>query len=683
MAMNINTNVASLNAQRNLGASQSSLATSLQRLSSGLRINSAKDDAAGLAISTRMSAQINGLNQAASNANDGISMAQTAEGAMSQVGDLLLRMRDLAVQSANDSYSDTDRMSLQNEVDQLSAEIDRISGTTEFNGVKLLNGTALNRTFQVGANAGQTISFSINEVSTKSLALNSSSNLGDLNGGRISATGAADGDLVINGVAVDFAAASADNSIKEFKDAINAVSGQTGVSASAYNIVKGNAGATGVTSGLMITVDAANGTAGTAVTVDNSSSMSELVNNINKQVGGVTATIGTDGGLVLSNDNGGKITISGTVGGSGLTSGGFEGYLSLKATGGKAVTLSTASGTAASALNKFGFNSSSGNTGLTSSGVTSAAGVDAAAVTTLLNTAQPSFDPTTVATDIMTINGVAVGKTASGSAADKAVAINAISSQTGVKASAETKLYLNLNLDAATVGDIAINGTVVDLTAGTDVDVEDVVTKINASGLQGVIASVDQSTGRLLLTSNSGADIVVENDPAAGAGTTITGAATSATASFTAVAAGQAIGARGSITLTGQDGATVRVDGNATGIAKFGLVGQGGNSEAVGGKLSITTTAGASQAITRIDDAIQNLATQRATMGAVQNRLTSTIANLQTSSENLSAARSRIQDTDFAAETAKMTRSQILQQAGTAMLAQANQLPQAVLSLLR
>ena len=153
----INTNVASLTAQRNLGISQGSLNTSIQRLSSGLRINSAKDDAAGMAISERFTSQIRGMNQAVRNANDGISLAQTAEGAMKAAGDMLQRVRELAVQSANASNSASDRQALQQEVNQLVAELDRVAQTTEFNGAKLLNGSFGTQQFQVGANANQTI----------------------------------------------------------------------------------------------------------------------------------------------------------------------------------------------------------------------------------------------------------------------------------------------------------------------------------------------------------------------------------------------------------------------------------------------------------------------------------------------------------------------------------------------
>ena len=169
MAAVINTNISSLNSQRNLTSSQASLATSLQRLSSGLRINSAKDDAAGLAISDRMTSQINGLNQAARNANDGISMTQTAEGGLATATDLLQRMRTLAVQAANGTNSASDRASLQEEVGQLQQELNRVANTTQFNGQNVLDGSLSNAQFQVGANANQTINFSIGNTQASAI----------------------------------------------------------------------------------------------------------------------------------------------------------------------------------------------------------------------------------------------------------------------------------------------------------------------------------------------------------------------------------------------------------------------------------------------------------------------------------------------------------------------------------
>ncbi|EAT15841.1 flagellin [Desulfuromonas acetoxidans] len=228
MSLTINTNVASLNAQRNLGKSQTDLNQSMQRLSSGLRINSAKDDAAGLAISDRMTAQITGLNQAARNANDGISLAQTAEGALQESTNILQRIRELGVQSANDTNSATDRESLQAEVDQLIAELDRIADTTQFNGKNLLDGSMTDATFQVGPNAGvnQTISFSIASAETDTLGYVGSfveaPNGDPVAGTSVSTTALAEGDIIVN----DQAIGATDGTATSLGDAINTAAGE-------------------------------------------------------------------------------------------------------------------------------------------------------------------------------------------------------------------------------------------------------------------------------------------------------------------------------------------------------------------------------------------------------------------------------------------------------------------------
>ena len=230
MSAVINTNVASLNAQRNLSASQNDLNTSLQRLSSGLRINSAKDDAAGLAIASRFTSQIKGLDVASRNANDGISLAQTAEGALGEVTNNLQRIRELAVQSRNATNSDSDRASLNTEAQQLKAEIDRVASTTSFNGKKLLDGSFTNQAFQVGANAGETINVS-------AIVDASSANLGTYNRAEVTGVAAttftaiADGGVTVNGTSVGAIAlaTSASERAGGFRDAVNSVSDTTGV----------------------------------------------------------------------------------------------------------------------------------------------------------------------------------------------------------------------------------------------------------------------------------------------------------------------------------------------------------------------------------------------------------------------------------------------------------------------
>lgn len=450
----INTNIASLTAQRNLNSSQSSLNVSLQRLSSGLRINSAKDDAAGLAISERFTTQIRGLNQAIRNANDGISFAQTAEGALSTVGNAMQRIRELAVQSANDTNSAADRQALNNEVQQLIAEVNRVANATQFNGQNILDGSLSNLVFQVGANQNQTIS--VSGVDARGSQLGAAvAESGAILDSFITGTGFTD--VTVQGISVDLSSAT---SVDEVISAINNSSADSGVQASRA----------------------------TTVTAD---------------LGAVTALTGAN-------------------------------------------------------------------------------------------------------TSTLTINGVALSLNATNTADEATLAdyINQFSAQTGVTA--------------------ADNGGALELTSEGD---------ITAAEGGGVLAAASDDTfyrGIVL---------------AADVGTTISVAGTDAA------------------DLGGLDAATTTdYTLNAT---------------------NVLTRDNATDALRAMDFALQQVSGLRAELGAVQIRFESTISNLSVSVENLSAARSRIQDADFAAETANLTRAQILQQAGVSVLAQANALPQNVLALLQ
>ncbi len=468
--LSINTNISSLTAQNNVSKTANALTSAITRLSSGLRINSASDDAAGLAISDRMTAQVNGLNQAARNANDGISLAQTADGALSSVSDNLQRIRQLAVQSANATNSASDRASLQLEVTQLQSEIDRVATQTQFNGINLLDGSFTAKAFQVGANAGQTITVA-------SIASARSSALGQFQGFSLT-----------------------------------------------------------------------NQTIGTA----NAAPAAATVT-----VGGTAYSLGT-----IAND---AKAIASAIGSAGIA--GF-----------------TASANA-----------------------TSVAGV----ATTTAGTA---------GTAILSINGLSITVTnavnASTDRANAVAAINAQSSATGVVA---TDTGVGVSLAAADGRNIVVGA----ITAGT-------------------------STGSTL------ADFGLAAAATTGASINLTYSAPS--------------GVTGSVVFAGAMGAL------STAIAATGT--------AVSG-VDISSVAGANAALASIDAALQTIDSSRASLGAVQNRFTSTVANVQNSSQNVSAARSRIQDTDFAAETANLSRAQVLQQAGTAMVAQANQMPQEVLKLLQ
>lgn len=462
----INTNIASLNAQRNLNKSQGSLATSLQRLSSGMRINSAKDDAAGLAISERFTAQIRGLNQAVRNSNDGISLAQTAEGALGEVTNNLQRIRELAVQSANATNSASDRAAMQQEVSQLVAEIDRVGTTTNFNGVKLLDGSFAGQTFQVGANVAETINVTSIVDSTKiGLGLDNSgaTKVGTAVTGTLGA-----GDLLVNGVDVGI------------------VSSQDAVAMAAA-------------------IDAT------------STSITATASGVGYNTGAFTDVAIADGETYTLTVGGVAITSAVAAGGAGVTD----------------TMMDTA--------------------------------LSAGAVQTALSGAGITY------TGSFTNNNLTFTKT-DGS--------NMVIAESG---------------SAAFTGGAANTGT---------------------------------AYGKISVTS-AGADLVIAG-------------AAPATAGLTA-----------------------------------------GTTTATGNTLDVSTVSGANALITAIDSALDTVNGSRATLGAVQNRFESVVNSLQTTSESLSAARSRIQDTDFAAETANLTKSQILQQAGIAMMSQANSLPQNVLSLLQ
>ena len=559
MAQVINTNIMSLNAQRQLNKSQLTQNEAMERLSSGLRINSAKDDAAGLAISTGMQSQIRGINQAVRNSNDGISMAQTAEGSMDEMTNILQRMRELSVQAANDTNSTENKVSIQKEVDQLYSELDRIAETTQFNGTNLLDGSNASTTLQIGANSGENLTFSIAAVTTAALGLDGGVNKGDLNGGRVASTIVATGNIAINGV--DIAGVAANAGATEMERVINLETASTGVVADAYNVVEGASGSTitGITAGLSITVGS-----GAAVVLGATSSMENLAETINRDVAGLTASVGDDGNIILNNDSGETITVGGTVGASGLEATTYQGYLGLTSQSDEPIEVGHGSVPAALGTELFGFMVTNGSA-VTGNTITTA---QAGAIT---------------AADAITINGTSLEVVAPGSAADKRDAINALTEETGVTAT--------------------------------------------LSGVQ------------IILTSAEGGDIVVES--------------------------GQAVQAN-----------------KGTSLAKLGLIDVGGTG-VTDLSLSVTTSAKAVRSLDKIDSALQQISESRAGLGAIQNRLGSTISNLENVSQNLSASNSRIQDADFAAETSKMSKAQILQQAGTSMLSQANASTQNVLSLLQ
>jgi len=368
MALTINTNISALNAQRNLGKSQGDLSKAMQRLSSGLRINSAKDDAAGLAISDRMTSQIRGLNQAARNANDGISLAQTAEGALQETTNILQRMRELAVQSANDTNSASDRSSLQAEVNQLKMEMNRISETTEFNGKKLLDGSMTSAQFQVGANANETISFGISSAKSVNLGNNAlDTNNAGATGIEVATAAAATpaaGTTIDNNVALQTLTVigkegsqtldlEAGDTAAVIAEQVNALAADTGVTASA--LTTATLGDLSANATINFALQGTNTTAVPISATVLADDLTNLVTAITEQAGntGITATLSADKSSVTLYQSAGydvKITAMANTGDASMLFTGGEGA---------GTTLNTATGSS-TVGGEVSFNSSAG-----------------------------------------------------------------------------------------------------------------------------------------------------------------------------------------------------------------------------------------------------------------------------------------------------------------------------------
>ena len=608
----INTNIASLNAQRNLNSSQSALGVSLQRLSSGLRINSAKDDAAGLAISDRMTTQIRGLNQASRNANDGISLAQTAEGAPSEIGNNLQRIRELALQSANATNSSSDRAALNAEVQQLTSEIQRVANTTEFNGLKLLDGSFSNAQFQVGSNANQVINVTVAGATTNLLGSYQTSS------SAVTSTAFDGANFTINGVTIGASAATSAagwtaGSAAAKATAINAKTAETGVSATASTTLTGSAPVAGkslANGDLKINGIAVGSIASAADAVTQGDNVARAINAGTNQHGATATVNRSTGAVTLTSSEGRDIALTaGNAGSAQIVTNIFN------ATGLDVSSTSAPTGNNSQTLQI------AGAFDLSSPAATSLTEADYITIDGL------NYEFTTDAT--VTAGRIAVTVADGNTASQVASALNtAINAQ---RTLGTTTVSATVSTDTVTVTQALYGNETIGFA------------ETGVSGGTGAVVQGVESTG---------------TDASGTSGKTTYGTMTlSAAENFTLG------GTSGQLTAAGLSSANPS-------LTKLSSV-------------SVSTVSSSNSAIAVIDGALAQVNSMRASLGAVQNRFSSTIANLQTGAENLSGARSRIQDADFASETAALTRSQILQQAGVAMLAQANALPQNVLSLLR
>ncbi len=624
----INSNIASLTAQRNLNTSQSDLNTSLQRLSSGLRINSAKDDAAGLAISERFTTQIRGLNQASRNANDAISLSQTAEGALGEIGNNLQRIRELAVQSANATNSNSDRAALNLEVQQRLAEIDRVSSQTSFNGQKILDGTFGSAQFQVGANVGETIS----------LDLSTSTRQADL--GAVATATSVDLTTVISAgtAAVTGSAATytfdATNLIADYST-IAAVAGSDTVD---FSTGTPSVGDTVTVNGVVFTLADATG----ASTVDSATAVTVNVDFSN----GASAQDAVDDFVTAF---GLAVTDAGSTGtGTALTG------LSAANAGGTSTT-ATISDTAA--------------------GLAATVGRTVAASDATVAQDVTGSDADTSANRIFTIDD-----------ADGDAAVT-VTLSTNITSATDLQGVIN----AARTGTefaASVSGTEITLTDDTNFTGSFTIGGTNATLITDELVSTTAGVTDVPLVAGNSVTVAADFSIQIGSGTAAAVAdATYSTVQSLVDAVNSALGGNGEAVLN--DDNTLSIIANDT-VAVTGTVGNTtlglAASTAVSGSLTtaaVDTVANSETTIRQVDSALSAVSSLRSTFGAIQNRFESTIANLASTTENLSAARSRIQDADFASETAALTRAQILQQAGVSILSQANSLPQNVLALLQ
>lgn len=709
----INTNIKSLVAQDSLVKANRGLSTSMERLSTGMRINSAKDDAAGLAIGTRMEAQSRGLNMAVRNANDGISLMQTSEGALDEVSNIMQRMRELAVQSVNGTNNDSDRVALNDEVKQLKSEIQRISTTTEFNNQKLLDGSFKDKKLQIGDKAYQTMDVKIDSVQLKDLGMGTSSMGSDtLIGSRTSSIATltlAAGDIKINGQ--DLAAFNGGTTVNGVEQDLGSLikninENVDNVSASGFNTVVAKQIGNGVTTNGQMQIKIQNlgqaDSASTTYKITASSDMQSLVDNINNQTGGqVKASINTDGKLTLSNETGATISIvdtTGTVGGyetgSGFKSGtaagfvAFTGFLKLDSKDNSPIRIER------------------GNLAATAPGAM--ADLQALGFREVTSDFSKSKDAYTVTGTALTSAGIATAFTQSSLKINgeqiynaniktdtfqgKLDAINNFSDKTGVIAYASYDKTISftqsaLLLPAGSASFILrINGASATVTAAASAaTMAEITTAINAHSLQtGITAKFDGLN--LRLTGSNVQSVTLQSAQSAGTATAILGFAATPTVSFGSIRL-DSVGNKPISIERGDsptDGMTGLIEQNV-GAADFEVnkaqlgVSAGASMEG----MNVSTADAASKAISTLDNAMEKVSSLRSKLGAMENRLTATIDNLTNIVTNTDAAKSRIMDTDYSKETTALAKSQIISQAATAMLAQANQAPQSVLSLLK
>ena len=697
----INTNNNALFAQNSIYQVNKAQSNAMQQLSTGQRINSAKDDAAGLAIATRMTSDINGYAVAVQNSNQGMNMAQTADGALNNVNNILQTMRQLAVEASNGTMTSANRKSTQAEVAQLQKQIDSIAHTTASNGIQLLDGTAGNVILQTGVNQGNTMTMSIGSVQTKDIGIGSLASLTSIQANSTPAA-LSTGDLLINGVSVPASVATSDTSSSNLNEAssiakaaaINSVSNNTGVTATVDPTSVGGTSMTAAALTGSLTINGVS-TASFSTTTDTTISRQltiQAINNISKETG-VTASDSqtATGGVILSAADGRNIQVAFTTltaASTGVTAAGtYGGQIELHSTTASPIEIGT---TPSGTITNSGFTVGSYQP-------------NQATVVTNLQTQAATAPTSTFDASTMSINGVAIGATlaqddtasyidatnavssvSTNSSIAIAAAINRQTKLTGVSAVAAPNVITGSSFTASALGaaGLKINGVTIAAAAtlGASNTLVDSMNAINQYSGQTGVTAVDNGNG-LTLTAQDGRNIVIEATSAANAATQLgipAAAIGAATAPVTTYGKVQLVSDNKFTVAAGSSG-TSTLENLGFNVGTYG----GANNGLKINQIDVSSQSGAQSAITAIDAAISTVSAIQSNVGAYENRLSSTVTNLQSMNTNMSSSRSTIQDTNYSTTTTALARSQIISQAATAMLAQANQSGQTVLSLLK
>ena len=639
--------------QRNMFNQIKEITESTERLSSGKRINRASDDPGSVGSVSRLNAQVLSLAEAISNGAEGKILTQTADGGLSTINNLLSRIREIAVQGGSTTLTTADRNTLQVEIDAYLTEIDSLTKLIKFNTIKLLDGTTNKVSFLVGENKDDNISISLVKSDSTALGLSGSSGVKEFTSGRVTSfnysTNLAASDIKINGQNALATTLTSDlttgnNTATALVTAINANSNSHGATATGFNKLT-SAAKSSLSMSDTFTINT------NVISVQ--TSLENLITEINQEAGGVTATLNSDNTITLSNTTGNDIVIGGNAPtDAGFTAGTYLGYIKLENVDGtfvKIEAMTKANGYASNSGNiddlaRFGFNE-----------------VDSS---TVIRSDLVSTNALTASHDI-NINDVQVGSSDSSSAAAKAIAINTVSSSSNVTASGHNLVTLDLNFSEASsaASNIKINGNAINFSSVTNNT--ETIAAINNASIGDIIAS-SNSSGEVELTSASGVDIAIEHSGTPGVffdgHTDATGATISVNSSVTF---------KGQILLTHNAGDVIKISGDDVG--ELGFQAQASSSASTPGSIiSVSTSSNATSALTTIDTAIDTIANTRAKFGASENAIDHRLSYLLDAKNNSSSRLSKIEDADFALETARLTKAQIMSKAASSMLAQAN-----------